>query len=882
MNKSYTWPEMFELKDRFEGWYEDNLYMMTSPTLYLGDEMNTVHFDWQAAYEKDVLEEHFKVALVDVNASGYAACSVAIRLFYQELHDYDISWIVERVFCPASDADAELLKRAGFPPLSTESHMPLSAFDVICCSQQMIGDEVNLIRLIRDAGIPVFSRDREDEDPFVIRGGASSFNPSLLMGVCDIFFMGEGEDILPELLAMIEKGRKEKLSREEILLQAAETWDCLWVPAFYEERFSKSGELLGMFRTRNDVPRKVRYAYVADMDKSFVLTRPVGIFNYASNIADGIEITRGCEGQCCFCVSGFTYMPFRMRSPEVVLRAMRERLYNSGEEHTTLGSFCGTSYPGLNELIRKIYVNEEGCEHILEGYPRTVATMSLRLDTVFENPEFCSFLTAQSNKRIVFGVEGISQRLRQSVSKNYTEEQILDTMRMVIRDGFLTIKLMFIASLPNETMEDWDELIALTEKILKICEEEGRTGELRPKLVYSWTPLKVFPLTPYQWLEARVTKELLPPQVRETLEGMGVIIGAEDLEGGVYDFRIEQLLLRGDSRLEAMLIDMAAAGICHHIRYEKEAEDFVRAWLKNHGLPDIEDWFGEKGKDDVFPWDFIDNGVKKEYLWKRYVESQKQCPKDSPRCLTRCSGCGACSDTHAHTMDRYRRRKSEDVKIPLGDISKTVRQESESQKDLSYAVIEFTYDEKHVTVKGFYWENELSRALNQAGIPYERKTVRVRKPYSDRYDWTVGINCALVGFRKQFTNEELLTKINEHTVNMKATDIRWIDGPKAIGHLCYQSPYPENTDEESLGRRLEEILKSDSWIINLTLLRAGREHRKDVDVRPNIVDLSIKDHRLVMKLKAACSPYHIFMELFGLSWEEAKDYKIERTQVIYA
>ena len=171
---------MFEQKEQFETWFQDNYFRLNIPSLFLGDEMNTVHFDWEKAYEEGTLEDHFRIALIDVNASSYAACSPAVRLFYQELHEYDDSWIVERAFAPATNRDAAIFKESGVCPVAAESHIPVSAFDVLCFSQQMIGEEVNLIGMLTDADIPVRSLERKEGDPIIIRGGAASYNPSMI------------------------------------------------------------------------------------------------------------------------------------------------------------------------------------------------------------------------------------------------------------------------------------------------------------------------------------------------------------------------------------------------------------------------------------------------------------------------------------------------------------------------------------------------------------------------------------------------------------------------------------------------------------------------------------------------------------------------------
>lgn len=871
---------MFEQKEKFETWFQDNYFRLNTPSLFLGDEMNTVHFDWKKAYEEGTLGDHFRIALIDVNATSYAACSPAVRLFYQELHEYDDSWIVERVFAPASNGDAAVLKESGVCPVASESHIPVSAFDVLCCSQQMIGEEVNLIGMLIDADIPVRSLERKEADPVIIRGGAASYNPTVIKDVCDLFFIGEGEDILPLLLSMIEEGRKAGQTREKIILKAAQTWDCLWAPRFYQQRFFDNGELTGMFRLRDDVPEKIRYAYVQDMDKSFIPTKPIGIYNFESRITDGVEITKGCEGQCCFCVSGFTYLPFRVRSAKRVLEAMREWLYHRGSASTKLTSFCSASYPQLNTLIRSVY-SEEG-EYYLEGLPKKVEAISMRLDTVNENTNFCSFLKKTGKKRIVFGVEGISQRLRQTVSKNYTEEQILDTVRMLVRDGYKIVKFMFIAGLPGENEEDWEELLELTAKMMEICQEEGRTGENAPRFLYTWTPIKIFPFTPFQWLAAKVCREIVPKIFRARLEEMGIMLGLEELKIGPHDFLLTQFLLRGDSRIQEMLIAMAKEGIRHHGIYGNDAVEYVRTWLKESHLPDIEAWLGAKAFETVFPWDFIDYGPTKEYLWKRFQKACQQEPQDSPRCLTRCSGCGACSPEHQKKMEEYRRLKKKDIKIELDGLPGISAADRGKEGSLFHAVLDFTVDELHSVVKGFYWETELSRALNYAGISYDRSTLKALKPYYDPYDWAIGMNSITAAFTEKLPDDELIERINKHTVHMQIIGIRWMEGPVRPQAMSYQIPCPEGTDEINLQKTIDTIMESDTWSNTVQYMRDGHSWQKELEMRADILELYVKDHKICMKLIPYASPYLIYQALLGIPWEIAGKYRAERTEVTFS
>ena len=864
----HIWEERFRKKKEFETWYRENAYLMHVPETMLGDEMNTIRFDWESAFADGTLEDHFRVALVDINASAAAICSPALRLFYQELHEHDPSWIVERFFCPVSEHNYSMLDENGFSYLSLEGRMPFDAFHVICCSQQLIGDEVNLIGMLLDSEIPVYSRDRTEKDPIIIRGGASSYNPSVIMDVCDLFFMGEGEGVLAELLSMIQQGLGNGLSREEILLEAVRKWDCLWAPCFYEQRFDESGNLLGMKALREDVPEKIKYNSVRDLDDCFIVTKPIVNFSYAAVMSEGVEITRGCEGMCGFCVSGHTYMPFRARSVDCVIRNARENLHNSGTEKILMSSFSGMSYPYLNELTVRIH-DEIG---------ESVGVMSLRLDTVRENPEFCSLIQRQGKTRIVFGMEGISQRLRQLTSKNCSEELILETVRMVCRSGYRKVKFMLISGLPGESDEDMEELVRLTEKINRIKEEETREGAEPPVIQYSWTPLKIFPFTPFQWFEARPQTDLLPDDIRQRLLDMGVIVSDEQPAGYIHDAVLTQLLLFGDRRLQDMLIDMAKSGIRRHLNFDQRAHDFADEWISGHDVPDYDTWFAAKDYEYVFPWDFIDAGASREHLWKRYLDAAGKDPKDFPRCLERCQGCGACSAEHQKEMEKYRQKKKADRCISLGNVDPDGRAADQS---LRYAVLRFHTDVSHRFVRRFYWMNELRRDLDHAGIRFDRSSVRVFKPYNERYDWFDGLRIADLKISDELPDEELLERLNANSIHMRFTDIEWVDHQPEDIYMSFSIPCPEDTDEEALKERIAGIMDGDSWPIRMDLLSEDRERTVDADVRNQIRSLELCDHSVCMNIKQGLPPYTVYQNLLEIPWEKAGQYLPVCTDVEY-
>ncbi len=878
MSQKRDWATLLGQRNHFERWYAQHAYLIDDPSILLGDEMHSVHFDWDAAVRDGSVERSFKVLLTDVNPSPFVSCSSAIKLFYQQLHEHDESWVVERAFPPVSARNRSMFEQAGVVPVSLEGHMPLAAFDVVCFSQQMIGDEVSLLYMLMNSGIPLFSRDRDLADPLIIRGGSSSFNPSLIMDVCDLFFIGEGEDILPELLTLVEHGLREGRSRKSLLLEAVQNWDCLWAPCFYEQRFSDDGALLGMFALRDDVPARIRHYRVADLDTCFANTKPLASYNMHSAAINGIELTRGCDGECAFCVSGFTGLPFRVRSPKRVYELLAERLYHTGEDCVTLSSFCATSYPYLNELLHTLY----------STLPYRIKALSQRVDSFHDNPEFCRLIARSGDQRVVFGVEGISQRLRQVVSKNYTEELLLDTVRQLCRSGYEFAKFMFVAGLPGECEEDFEELVGLAQKIHAIQQKECRDGQRPTQFRFSFTPLRVFPFTPFQWLAAHTDVQMPPAEICDRVEACGVDISRKDVNSPQSDIRVTQLLLRGDSRLQDLLISMARQGLMRHNTFDQQAEDFVNAYLATHDVPSYDYWFAERDADAVFPWDFIDCGATKRHLRRRYEVAVGAEPYDFPRCLDRCQGCGACSPDERRNMEAFRAQHKKDRRLSLSDVGHdalrrgdTSGNEARVDAGLHFAVLYFTHDEKHRTVMRNYWENELARALNYAGIGYDRRRLWVNKPYAERLDWAVGTNGAVVGFRARESSEDLLERVGEHTVNMRLEGVQWFDHLPRLTSIGYRIPLPANRDLGTLDAIVGAVLGSSSWEVSIERSIDGSRRPSVRDVRNWLYALSVEDGELVMQLDPRLPPYVVYENLLGMDWAEAGRYLAVRTYLHY-
>ena len=788
------WKDRLAEREKNQRWLEDRFYDLDYPGLYLGDEMNTFHFDWDRAIRENRIGEHFRIALMNLCTSQLTFAAPAVMLFYEQLHAYDASWVVERSFCPPTANNQKRMAEDGIRPFAVESKMPLTAFDALCLSMDITETAVSVPWLILESGIPLQAGDRGQEDPFVILGGAALVNPGPFTPFCDIFFFGEGEEILPQLLALLEAGKKQGRPREESLLEAACRWDCLYVPRFYEDRYSADGRFEGTVRRNDRVPEHVRYYRAEDLDQIFLPRRPFHSFCYKEGYLSYYEISRGCEGKCSFCMGGYTTLPFRARSARLVREAMDDIRYETGSIVMTPVSFNMVSYPELNQIIRD-YSREKGNQ---------IRAISVRMDGFYANPELCCFISTQQRGRVVFGVEGSSQRLRDLVSKNLTEEQILNTMHAVCRLGYGTVKFMMICNLPTETDADLDELYELAVKIHRIFEEETEPGKKPPKLLLTWQPLKICPHTPLQWTE--ISTALRPDYA--AFEARIRELGFSTFTPKVSaDEWIAQLILRADSRLSALLAYLAGEGdLRHEDPYGQEVLEKTIRFLEENGLPPLEAWFRELRFEDPLPWDIVESPAGKDYLYARYRAMREAHPKPVPICSTRCSGCGACSPQQRKRLAQMPAEREKDRKIGLSHPAP-----EESFRPDQFVLLEYEYDHLHSVVLPSYWNCELRRALFQAGILFDPASVKSFGSEDSSMQGASGFDATCISLGKRYDPEQLKRMIQEHAVNFRVKSIAEIEKPLRVTTATYRLKLPEGTDEARLQERLQNCLAEEKW-----------------------------------------------------------------------
>ena len=607
---------------------DDIFQSVEKPARYTGGELNSV--------TKDPSEVDIRFAFCFPDTYEVGMSHLGMRILYGLLNERNDTYC-ERVFAPWTDMEAKM-RENNIPLFSLETREPVGNFDFVGFTLQYEMSYTNILNMLDLARIPLLRTDRKDDDPLVCAGGPCAYNAEPLADFVDFFMMGEGEEIINEVMDEYARCKKESVSREAFLNKIVGI-EGIYVPGFYDVSYHKDGTINAVEPLKKEYPAKIRKRIIKDMDTIYYPEKIV--VPYLSIIHDRImlELFRGCTRGCRFCQAGFIYRPVRERTP-ARLKEMAQRLQDStGYEEISLTSLSTSDYSGLPQLTSEL---------IEEMEPRKVnlALPSLRIDS------FSLDLMEKAQKvrksGLTFAPEAGTQRLRDVINKGVTEENLLDSVGLAFRGGWNGVKLYFMIGLPFETMEDVEGIAGLG---LKVCDEyfkvpkEQRNRGL--EVTISTSSFVPKPFTPFQWEpqdsmdELRIKQRFLKDHIRD-----------RHLKYNWHDPEVsllEAVFARGDRRTGKVLLRAWELGC----KFDSWGEHFkFDLWMKAFEDCGLDPAFyanRRRGQDEVFPWDHIDVGVSKKYLLRENQRAEKG--EVTPNCMDACSGCGAASFDKGICMD---------------------------------------------------------------------------------------------------------------------------------------------------------------------------------------------------------------------------------------
>jgi len=590
------------------------LAKVMKPARYIGEEVNMVRKD------KNSVKVRFAFAFPDTYEVGMS--HLGMKILYHLLNERKDVYC-ERVFAPWVDME-EVMRREGISLYALETKDPIKYFDFVGFTLQYELCYTNIINMLDLAGIPILAKDR-DKHPFVIAGGPCAYNPEPLADIFDFFVMGEGEEVINEIIDAYIRWKESKGKRDEFLFEVSKIRG-VYVPSFYEVVYNEDGTIKERIPLKKDVPEKISKRIIKNFSNVYFPTKV--IIPYIDVVHDRamLEIFRGCTRGCRFCQAGMIYRPVREKSVEKLMEQAEELIKNTGYEEIALTSLSSSDYSRLGELTK----------NLIQKYKDRgvgLSLPSLRIDSF--TMDIIREIQKVRKTGLTFAPEAGTQRLRDVINKGVTEEDLIKSVESAFKLGWKNVKLYFMIGLPTETYEDIKGIADLAYKVVKSYKDinGSKTGLNVTVSTSSFVPK---PFTPFQWVAQDSTEELKAKQdyLKRLLKDKSI---KYSWHNNKMSF-LEAVISRGDRRVGKAIVKAWELGA----KFDSWEEHFdFDKWKKAFSEVNIDPvFYANRARDfeEKLPWDFIDLGVSKNYLYSEYKKALKgELTRD---CRLYCTGCG--------------------------------------------------------------------------------------------------------------------------------------------------------------------------------------------------------------------------------------------------
>ncbi len=596
---------------------EKHLLSVQKPSRYIGGEVGSIIKD------KSKVNVRFAFCFPDTYDIGMS--HLGMKILYSLTNMRENYWC-ERVFAPSEDFET-IMRENDIPLYALESLDPIRDFDFIGFTMQYELSYTNVLNMLNLAGIPVFAKDRTEElTQIVVAGGPCVCNPEPLADFFDLFILGEGEEVNLELMDLYFEMKKQGASRLDFLHKAAQI-EGIYVPRFYKFSYKDDGTILKVEAT-DGAPAIVRKRIIRDLDKVFYPDNFVVPFTEIVQDRVSVEVLRGCIRGCRFCQAGFIYRPFREKNVDTVVKEAKCLCENTGYDEVSLASLSTSDHSDIDLMLTEL-INYTAQEKINLSLP------SLRMDNFSES--LLEKIKRVRKSGLTFAAEGGTQRLRDVINKNITEEEIMNTCRIAFEGGYATVKLYFMMGLPTETDEDIVGIAELAQRVVDLFYSiENRPKGKGVQVSVSCATFVPKPFTPFEF-EPQDTREMIEHKQKLLVSA----IKSKKIRVSWHDSNVsilEAVLAKGDRRL----CDVIYTAWKNGCKFDSWSEHYkFDKWMEAFEECGIDPAFYANRRfdyDEILPWDHLDYLVSKDFFIRENKRAHES--KTTPHCRKQCSGCG--------------------------------------------------------------------------------------------------------------------------------------------------------------------------------------------------------------------------------------------------